>query len=47
VSVKANYGAEAVKRVIEYVEFQDENGESGYPTLSVEGGFIPYIAPRN
>lgn len=34
VSVRANYGAEAVKRVTEYVEFQDENGESGYPTLS-------------
>jgi len=47
VSVRANYGAEAVKRVIEYVEFQDENGESGYPTLSIEGGFAPYIAPRN
>jgi len=35
VTVDGNYDTSSVMRVIEYVEFQDENGESGYPTLSV------------
>lgn len=35
VTVDGNYDTSSVMRVIEHVEFQDENGESGYPTLSV------------
>jgi len=34
VYVKGNYDTEAVMRVTEHVEFLDETGESGYPTLS-------------
>jgi len=34
VTVTGNYDVSSIKRVSEYVEFQDENGESGYPTLS-------------
>lgn len=34
VGVSANHDISSVMRVVEYVEFQDENGESGYPTLS-------------
>lgn len=34
VTVNGNYDVSSIKRVAEYVEFQDENGESGYPTLS-------------
>lgn len=34
VSVQGDYDVASVMRVTEYVEFQDENGESGYPTLS-------------
>lgn len=35
VSVEGNYGIGSKMRVTEHVEFQDENGESGYPTLSI------------
>lgn len=34
VAVNGNYDISTVMRVTEHVEFQDENGESGYPTLS-------------
>lgn len=34
VTVRGKYDIESIKRVTEYVEFQDENGETGYPTLS-------------
>jgi hypothetical protein len=34
VSVDSNYGDIAVMRVVEYAEIQDENGESGHPTLA-------------
>lgn len=34
VTVNGNYDVSTVMRVTEHVEFQDENGESGYPTLS-------------
>lgn len=34
VTVNGNYNLDSIMRVTEYVEFQDENGESGYPTLS-------------
>ena len=34
VTVNGNYDTSAIMRVTEHVEFQDENGESGYPTLS-------------
>jgi hypothetical protein len=37
ISVDGNFGAIAVMRVIEYVEIQDENGETGHPTLSIPG----------
>lgn len=35
VTVEANYGSIAKMRVIEYVESEDENGASEYPTLSL------------
>ena len=35
VSVDGNYGAIEKRRVIEYAEFEDENGESGYPIFDV------------
>lgn len=35
VTVKGNYDAVSAMRVTEYAEFQDEKGETGYPTLSV------------
>lgn len=35
VTANGNYDISNVMRVTEYVEFQDENGESGYPTLSL------------
>lgn len=35
VMVSGNYGEIAKMRVVEYVEIEDENGESGHPTLSV------------
>lgn len=34
VTVQGNYDVETVMRVAEHVTFQDENGESGYPTLA-------------
>ncbi len=34
VAVDGNYDSSATMRVVEYVEIEDENGESGYPTLS-------------
>ena len=34
VSISGNYGIIEQRRVIEYVEIEDENGEVGYPTLS-------------
>lgn len=36
VSVNGNYNESALMRVSEYVEIEDENGEQGYPTLTVE-----------
>lgn len=35
VSVDGNYGGQEQRRVIEYVEIEDEHGESGHPTLAV------------
>jgi len=35
ISLNGNFGQIAKMRVIEYVEIEDENGESGHPTLSV------------
>ncbi len=38
VSISGNYGVIEKRRVVEYVEIEDENGEVGYPTLSkIEG----------
>jgi hypothetical protein len=37
VSVDGNFGQIAKMRVIEFVEIEDENGESGHPTLSLPG----------
>jgi len=37
ISLDGNFGQIAVMRVIEYVEIQDENGESGHPTLTLPG----------
>lgn len=34
VTVNGNYDVETVMRIAEHVTFQDENGESGYPTLA-------------
>ena len=34
VGVDGEYNTSTIMRVIEYVEIEDENGESGYPTLS-------------
>lgn len=34
VLVQGNYDVQTVMRVAEHVVFQDENGESGYPTLA-------------
>ena len=34
VTVNGNYDVETIMRVVEHVSFQDENGESGYPTLA-------------
>ena len=34
VSISGNYGIIEPRRVIEYVEIEDETGETGYPTLS-------------
>lgn len=35
VTIIGNYGVQAAMRVTEYVEIEDENGETGYPTLAV------------
>lgn len=35
VTIIGNYGVQAAMRVIEYVEVEDQNGETGYPTLAV------------
>lgn len=37
ITLDGNFGQIAVMRVIEYVEIQDENGETGHPTLSIPG----------
>jgi hypothetical protein len=37
VSLDGNYGEIVVMRVTEYVEIEDENGESGHPTLAIPG----------
>lgn len=37
ISIDGNYGQIAVMRVIEYAEVEDENGESGHPTLALPG----------
>lgn len=37
ISLDGNFGQIAKMRIIEYVEIQDENGESSHPTLSVPG----------
>jgi hypothetical protein len=37
VSIDGNFGQIAVMRVVEYVEIEDQNGESGHPTLSLPG----------
>ena len=38
VSVQGSYGDIEKRRVVEYVEVEDENGQSGHPTLEVVGG---------
>lgn len=37
ISVAGNFGQIAVMRVVEYAEIEDENGESGHPTLQILG----------
>lgn len=37
ISLDGNFGVIAVMRVAEYVEIEDENGETGHPTLTVPG----------
>lgn len=37
VSIDGNFGQIAKMRVVEFVEIEDENGESGHPTLSLPG----------
>lgn len=37
VSLDGNFNQMATMRVVEYVEIEDENGESGHPTLSIPG----------
>lgn len=36
ITVSGDYNEVSTMRVSEYVEFEDENGESGYPTLTME-----------
>lgn len=38
VTLDGNYNSTAVMRVVEYAEIEDENGESGHPTLALPGG---------
>lgn len=40
VTVDGNFGQIGTMRVTEYAEIQDENGESGHPTLSIPGESI-------
>ena len=35
ITINGNYGETAFARVVEYVEIEDENGESGHPTLEL------------
>ncbi|MET0786970.1 MAG: hypothetical protein ABWY25_09705 [Paenisporosarcina sp.] len=37
ITLDGNFGQMAVMRVVEYVEIEDENGESGHPTLELPG----------
>ncbi len=37
ISLDGNFGQIAVMRVTEYVEIQDENGQTGHPTFSIPG----------
>ena len=37
ISLDGNFGQIAVMRVVEFVEIEDENGESGHPTLELPG----------
>jgi len=37
IMLDGNFGQIGVMRIIEYVEIQDENGETGHPTLAVVG----------
>jgi hypothetical protein len=37
IALDGNFGQIALMRVIEYAEIEDENGESGHPTLSLPG----------
>lgn len=37
VTLDGNYGATEIRRVVEYAEIEDENGESGHPTLAILG----------
>jgi hypothetical protein len=37
VTLNANFGQIVTMRVVEYAEIEDENGESGHPTLAVPG----------
>lgn len=37
ISLEGDFGQMAVMRVTEYAEIEDENGESGHPTLSIPG----------
>lgn len=38
VRLDANYGAQRIVRVIEYVEIDDKDGSTGYPTLAIPNG---------
>ena len=38
ITLDANYGQIVVMRVVEYAEIEDENGESGHPTLDLPEG---------
>jgi len=38
ITLDANFGQIAIMRVIEYAEIEDENGESGHPTLELPDG---------
>lgn len=38
VTLDGNFNQSVVMRVVEYAEIEDENGESGHPTLSIPGG---------